>query len=250
MLIIVSRLLVAAVFLSAAIAVGCFATAKIREKFPSQKSIKKQTEKQQKKFEKEAESEIEVEYEDFSEMFESKARVVEYGKGAFSIGNSEWKEYIKKLIISGHLEETKNAAFLSKLKVADKDGKILLECLADISDINDICTNNNTVNGGIVAPFKSGDVATIINTTTKEVTHLNYEETFEVNEEVEVEEVEVVEELVEDSEIEEVEEEVETEVVTETEQVNTESNTETEDIIIDWGDNIPDWLKDDPEMDK
>ncbi len=172
MLILIGRILVVAVFASMLIGLTCYAIAKTRENHPSQKSINKQIEKQTKLYEKQAQKEAEVEaqntninkateIETIKEVVVNKNNIIEYGNGAFKVNNPAWKEYVKKLIIGGHLEETKNAEDFSVLNIVSADKSEKLRFVGDLKDIKDILTTNGSVNDGIKAPFEINDLAIV-----------------------------------------------------------------------------------------
>ena len=175
MVILISRILVGAVFASLGIALASYVTAKIREKHPSKKNINKRIEKQQIKFDKKVEKEAQLEVSGIDFDNQKNSETIKYGNGIFICESSDWKDYIKKLIVNGRFEETKKTTLLSNLKIDDKDGNILLECFAYIAELNNIC-NKNVVVDGMVAPFKDGDTARILNAETEEETNFVYTE--------------------------------------------------------------------------
>ena len=174
MLILIGRILLAVAFGAGAVGITCYVVAKIRERTLGDKIINKQIEKQQKKAEKEAQQEAQKEKEAEQVIasdkiantqatvdITNKKNIIEYGNGAFRFSDSAWKTYITKLIVGGHIEETKNAEVLSILNVSGADRSEKLKFVGDIRDINDICTTNGNVNNGIKAPFEVNDTAVI-----------------------------------------------------------------------------------------
>ena len=175
MVILISRILVGAVFASLGIALASYVTAKIREKYPSKKNINKRIEKQQTKFDKKVEKEEQLEVSGIDFDNQQHSETIKYGNGIFICESSDWKDYIKKLIVNSRFEETKKTTLLSNLKIDDKDGNLLLECFAYITELNAIC-NKSVVVDGMVAPFKDGDTARIFNAETEEATNFVYTE--------------------------------------------------------------------------
>ena len=170
MLILIGRILLGIVFAAAAVGATCYVIAKVREKTLGDKILEKQIEKQQRKAEKEAQKQKETEnVTEFNNFYEAettaeaanKKNIVEYGNAAFRFSDSAWKAYITKLILGGHIEESKNAEVLNVLSILGEDKTEKLKFVGDIRDINDICTTNGNVNDGIKAPFEPNDLAIV-----------------------------------------------------------------------------------------